>query len=91
MGHESRTKIVWETSFIQILGLPLWPKDLFKIGLSKIRVSKKCLKSKSDATLCTQKPAATPTFCKRNVSTMNHIEMLNLLTFCLTIGDQHFG
>ena len=38
-----------------------------------------------------EKPAATPTFCKRNVSTMNHIEMLNFLTFRLTIGVQHFG
>ena len=37
--------------------------------------------------LCTQKPASTPTFCKRNVFRMNHIEMLNLLTFFLTTGD----
>ena len=35
MGHESRTKIVCETSFIQILWFPLWPKNLFKVGLSK--------------------------------------------------------
>ena len=34
-GHETRTKTVWETRFIQILGFPVWPKNLFKVGLSK--------------------------------------------------------
>ena len=27
MGHENRTKSVWETRFIQILGFPLWLKE----------------------------------------------------------------
>ena len=35
MGHETRTKTVWETRFIQILGFPVWPKNLFKVVLSK--------------------------------------------------------
>ena len=46
-------------------------------GPQYISFEKKCPKSKPDTTLCTQKPAATPTFCKRNVSRMNHIEMVN--------------
>ena len=29
MGHETRTKSVWETGFIQILGVLLWLKTLF--------------------------------------------------------------
>ena len=35
IGHETWTKIVWEKGFTQILGFPLWPKKLFKVGLSK--------------------------------------------------------
>ena len=27
MGHETRTKSVWETKFIQILGFPFWLKN----------------------------------------------------------------
>ena len=53
--------------------------------------SKKCLKSKSDTTLCIQKPATTPTFCKRNHSRMNHFWGMNFLSFCFTIGGQRFA
>ena len=49
----------------------------------------KCPKSTSDTNLCTQKPAATSTFCKQNVSSMNHIEMVIWLTFRLRIGNKH--
>ena len=49
------------------------------------------MKSKSDATLFYKKPPATPNFCKPKVSRINHIQMLNLLTFGLTIGRQHLG
>ena len=40
--------------------------------------------------LCYEKPAATPTFCKRNCPTMHQIKDMNFLSFHLTIGNQHF-
>ena len=34
-GHENMTKSVWESRFIQILVVPSWLKNWFKVGLSK--------------------------------------------------------
>ena len=55
------------------------------------RIFKKCSKSKSDTTLCIQKPATTPTFCKQNYSRMNHFWDMIFLSFCFTIGGQRFA
>ena len=40
--------------------------------------------------LFTQKPAATPTFCKRNLSQMHHIKNMNFLSFHLRLGSRRF-
>ena len=38
----------------------------------------------------TQKPAATPTFCKRNFFWMHQIKNMNFLSFRLTLGSRRF-
>ena len=38
----------------------------------------------------TQKPAATPTFCKRKFFRMHHIKNMNFLSFSLTLGTRRF-
>ena len=34
-GHKSRAKSVWESRFSEILDLPPWRKNPFKVGSSK--------------------------------------------------------
>ena len=34
--HKTRTKSIWETRFIQILGLTFWRKNQFKVDLSTL-------------------------------------------------------
>ena len=38
----------------------------------------------------TQKPATTPTFCKRNFFRKHHIKNMIFLSFCLTLGSRRF-
>ena len=38
----------------------------------------------------TQKPATTPTFCKRIFFPMHHIKNVNFLSFRLTLGSRRF-
>ena len=57
-------------------------------------VKKKILKTpeiKNNFFFETQKPAATPTFCKRNFFQMYQKTNLNFFSFSLRLGNQHFG
>ena len=56
-------------------------------------VKKKNLKTpeiKNNFFFDTQKPAATPTFCKRNFFWMHQIKNMNFLSFRLTLGSRRF-
>ena len=54
--HEYRAKNVWESKFIQILYLPPWLKNSFKVGLStqeKFRIAQNRIRKNLES----QKPA----------------------------------
>ena len=70
-------------------GFPLGGKIRSKMA----PVNKKNLKVpeiKNNFFFETQKPATTPTFCKRFFFPMHHIKNVNFLSFCLTLGSRRF-
>mgnify|MGYP006945003022 CR=1 FL=1 len=64
-----------------------------KIRSKMAPVNKKNLKVpeiKNNFFFETQKPATTPTFCKRIFFPMHHIKNVNFLSFRLTLGSRRF-